>query len=152
MDGQRLLLHAADTRGRRSRWLRWPLRLLTLLFLLLLGPVGVLASGKLDLETPWQLAGRTSTGQAPDPKLERRAVVQVYGARIVRWRGAFGIHPWIAVKRAGENAYTTYQIIGWRARDGGDSLVTTTGTEPDTHWLAPIRNCWPSTAALRRRP
>ena len=120
---------------RRSRWLRWPLRLLALLVLLLLGPVGVLASGKLDLQTPWQFADRASTGQAPDPKVERRAVVQVYGARIVRWRGAFGIHPWIAVKRAGANAYTTYQIVGWRARGGGDSLVTTTGTEPDTHWF-----------------
>lgn len=48
-----------------------------------------------------------STVQASDPAVERRAVVQVDGAHIVRWRGAFGIHPWIAVKRAGVDHYTT---------------------------------------------
>jgi hypothetical protein len=100
-----------------------------------LGPVGVLASGTLDLRTPWQLAGNASTGQAPDPAIERGAVVQVYGARIVRWRGAFGIHPWVAVKRSGADHYTTYQIIGWRARNGGDALVTTNGSQPDRHWF-----------------
>ncbi len=108
---------------------------LGLLLLLLLGPIGVLASGKLDLATPWQRSSQASTGQAPDPAVERGAVVQVYGARIVRWRGAFGIHPWIAVKRSGADHYTTYQIIGWRARNGGEALVTTNGTQPDTHWF-----------------
>ena len=119
---------------RRGRWLRWPLRLLSLLLLLLLGPIGVLASGTLDMETPWQQTRSASTGQAPDPAVEGRAVVQVYGARTVRWRGAFGIHPWIAVKRAGADHYTTYQVVGWRARYGNDVLVTSTETQPDSHW------------------
>nr|WP_315427601.1 DUF3750 domain-containing protein [uncultured Albidiferax sp.] len=118
----------------RRGWLRWPLRLFSLFLLLLLGPIGVLASGTLDLQTPWQQTSHTSTGQAPDPAVERRAVVQVYGARTVRWRGAFGIHPWIAVKRAGADHYTSYQIVGWRAGNGNDVLVTSTGTHPDAHW------------------
>lgn len=139
---------APRSRYRWMRWLRWPLRLLALLALLLLGPIGVLASGTLDLRTPWQLATSSSTGQAPDPRVERRAVVQVYGARIVRWRGAFGIHPWIAVKRAGADRYTTFQIIGWRARAGGDALVTTTGTEPDSHWFG----AYPQLVAEHRGP
>lgn len=121
--------------GQRRPWLRWPLSLLGLVLLLLLGPIGVLASGQLDLHTPWQRTSHASTGQAPSPSKEHGAVVQVYGARIVRWRGAFGIHPWIAVKRSGADHYTTYQIIGWRALSGGDALVTTDGTQPDAHWF-----------------
>src|SRR5688572_18321884 len=84
-------------RKRVRCWARWALGFLCLLAMLMLGPIGVLASGNLDLDTPWHMRGRGSTGQAPDPAVERGAVVQVYGARIVRWRGAFGIHPWIAV-------------------------------------------------------
>ncbi|MBC7619874.1 MAG: DUF3750 domain-containing protein, partial [Candidatus Saccharibacteria bacterium] len=124
----------ANPVGTSRRWLRWPLRLLGLLVLLLLGPMGVLASGTLDLNTPWQHTRSASTGQAPDPAVERSAVVQVFGARTVRWRGAFGIHPWIAVKRAGAGHYTTYQIVGWRAQRGSDVLVTSTVTQPDTQW------------------
>ncbi len=116
------------------RWLRWPLRLLGLVCVLLLGPVGVLASGTLDMQTPWHQARSDSTGQAPDPAVERRAVVQVYGARTVRWRGAFGIHPWIAVKRAGADHYTTYQIVGWRALQGREALVSSRSTQPDARW------------------
>ena len=108
---------------------------LGLLTLLMLGPIGMLAFGDLDLDTPWHLTSRKSTMQAPDPAVERGAVVQVYGARIVRWRGAFGIHPWIAVKRAGAERYTTYHIVGWRARHGGDALVASEVDTPDTQWF-----------------
>lgn len=121
-------------RRRMPRWSRWTLGFLCLLALLMLGPIGVLASGNLDLDTPWHLTSRESTGQAPDPSIERGAVVQVYGARIVRWRGAFGIHPWIAVKRAGSDLYTTYHIVGWRARRGGDALVSSAVRTPDMLW------------------
>lgn len=121
-------------RKRMPRWARWPLGFLCLVATLMLGPIGVLASGDLDLDTPWHLRSRGSTGQAPDPAVERGAVVQVYGARIVRWRGAFGIHPWIAVKRAGDALYTTYHIVGWRARRGGDAMVTNEVEAPDMLW------------------
>ena len=118
----------------RSLWLRLPLWLVAMVALLLLGPIGVLASGKLDLQTPWSSAGRDSTRQAPDARVERGAVVQVYGARTVRWRGAFGIHPWIAVKRAGAERYTIHHILGWRTRYGGDALVASEVDAPDTQW------------------
>ncbi len=135
--------------GRPGRaWLRALLALLTLVALLLLGPIGVLASGTLDLDTPWHQSDRSATGQAPDPALETQAVVQVYGARTVRWRGAFGIHPWIAVKRAGAPTYTTWQIVGWRARDGGDALAESRSETPDTHWYG----AWPQRLADHRGP
>jgi Protein of unknown function (DUF3750) len=130
------------------RWLRWPFRLLALVLMLLLGPVGVLAFGDLDLDTPWYQTRRDSAGLAPDPALTPEAVVQVYGARTVRWRGAFGIHPWIAVKRSGEPSYTTYQVIGWRARDGGDALVVSRAEQPDARWFG----AQPQLLAERRGP
>ena len=119
----------------RCVWLRWPLALVGLVVLLLMGPIGVLAFGNIDLTSPWYRTNRDSTGQAPDPAVVREAVVQVYGARTVRWRGAFGIHPWIAVKRANADKYTTYQKIGWRAYRGGDAVVRTDVDMPDTRWF-----------------
>jgi hypothetical protein len=108
--------------------------LLGLVALLLVGPLSVMASGQVDLATPWYATRQDRAGLAPDPGAERGAVVQVYGARAVRWRGAFAIHPWIAVKSEGATAYTTYQVIGWRAMRGGRALVITEGAEPDRHW------------------
>jgi hypothetical protein len=136
------------------RWRRALISLVALaglLALLLAGPLSVMASGTVDLSTPWYAARQDRTGQAPDPALERQAVVQVYGARAVRWRGGFAIHPWIAVKRERATAYTTYQVIGWRAMRGGQALVTTEGAEPDRHWYGAPRSCWSSIAALTRR-
>ncbi len=46
----------------------------------------------------WRTASRQPTGIAPDPQIERQAIVQVYGARAYSWRGYFGIHTWIATK------------------------------------------------------
>jgi hypothetical protein len=119
----------------RAGWRRWSAAVGGLLALLLLGPLGVLALGDLDLQTPWHQARNDSTGYAPAPQQAQEAIVQVYGARTVRWRGAFGIHPWIAVKRAGASEYTTYQVIGWRALRGGDAVVATQTESPDTRWF-----------------
>lgn len=123
------------TTQRRQRWLRWPAALAVVVMLLLTGPFGVLAFGDIDLQTPWHQTRRESTGQAPDPAVVREAVVQVYGARTVRWRGAFGIHPWIAVKRSNANSFTTYQKIGWRAYRGGDAVVASDTRAPDAYWF-----------------
>src|SRR5690606_11235955 len=95
----------------------------------------VLASGDVDLGPGWRAASRGSSGQAPDPAHESNAVVQVYGARTVRWRGAFGIHSWIAVKRAGASEYTTYQVIGWRAYRGLSAVDARRGAVPGARWF-----------------
>ena len=123
----------------RGRRLRRAARLglaaaIGLLTLLLAGPLSVMASGRVDVATPWYARQQGRAGLAPDPAAERGAVVQVYGARAVRWRGAFAIHPWIAVKPEGASAYTTYQVIGWRAMRGGRALVIHEDAEPDRYW------------------
>ena len=46
----------------------------------------------------WRNASREPTGIAPNPKLVRDAIVQVYGARTVGVKGYFGVHTWVAVK------------------------------------------------------
>lgn len=102
--------------------------------LLLLGPLAVLAFGEVDPDRPWYEGRRDPMGLAPDPATVQEAVVQVYGARTVRWRGAFGIHPWIAVKRSGASEWTTYQLIGWRSLRGGDGVVVSSTDEPDRRW------------------
>jgi hypothetical protein len=125
--------------GGNGRRLRLAVRLLAaflmLMLVLLAGPIAVLASGSVDLGPGWRAASRGSSGQAPDPALDLAAVVQVYGARTVRWRGAFGIHSWIAAKRTGESEYTTYQVIGWRAYRGLSAVDIRHGAVPDGHWF-----------------
>ena len=135
-------------RERLRRRLRWPLRLLALVGLLLLGPLAVLAFGGLDLDTHWSAASRESTGQAPDPAAERAAVVQVYGARAHRWRGAFGVHTWIATKREGADRYTVHHVIGWNVYRGRSAVVTSEGIAPDFRWFG----AWPELLADRRGP
>ena len=62
----------------------------------------------------WRTASRDSAGMAPDPQENLEAVVQVYGADAWGWRGWFAIHTWIAAKRTREDAYTVYDVVGWR--------------------------------------
>jgi hypothetical protein len=103
------------------------------LALLLAGPALMSAWGQ-SARPDWRTASREPVGLAPDPAAAPQAMVQVYGARAVSWRGAFGVHTWIAVKPSGAAEWRSYQIIGWRARWGGDALVVTDGP-PDRRWF-----------------
>jgi hypothetical protein len=124
--------------ARLGAWLRWPAWFAGIMVALLIGPLGIVASGRVDLGTQWRSASRDTSGQAPDPAVETGAVVQVYGARTVRWRGAFGIHSWIAVKRSGAAEYTNYQVLGWRAYRGGRAVDVRRGAIPDGHWFGEV--------------
>jgi len=130
----------------RSRWIRWPLRALLLVPLFLLGPIGVLAFGGLDLNTHWNRAGTASTGLVPAPQHEPDAVVQVYGARAYSWRGAFGIHTWIATKRPDADHYLVYQVIGWNLYRGRSTVTVSRVERPDFSWF----NAGPELLAERR--
>lgn len=119
---------------RRAWWVRALRAVIGTVLLLLIGPLAVLALGDVDLERPWYAGSQDRVGLAPDPAAVHEAMVQVYGARTVRWRGAFGIHPWIAVKRSGATEWTTYQMIGWRSLRGGDGVVESNTDAPDRRW------------------
>lgn len=120
---------------KRGSWLKWPLRAIALVAVMLLGPLGVLAFGDLDLDTHWSVASRASSGQAPDPSSEPAALVLVYGARAHNWRGAFGIHTWIATKRHNAAQYTVYQVIGWNVYRGRPAVAVRHGA-PDLLWFS----------------
>ncbi len=81
----------------------------------------------------WRTASRESAKMAPDPLTTDEAVLQVYGARTWGWRGWFAIHTWIAAKHTGEQSYTVYEVIGWRASRGLPALRIEKDL-PDRYW------------------
>lgn len=80
-------------------------------------------SGQLSAQD-WRTASREPAGLAPDPAATPEPVVQVYAARAVGWRGYFGVHTWIAVKPANADAFTVHEVLGYRLRRAGTSVVS----------------------------
>jgi hypothetical protein len=72
----------------------------------------------------WRTASREPAGLAPDPASTPEAVIQVYSARAVSWRGWFGVHTWIAVKPSNAAEFTVHEVMGWRLRRTGTALVS----------------------------
>jgi hypothetical protein len=93
---------------------------------------GCLADGRGGV--PWYEARRDPTGLAPDPATTSEAVVQVYAARAVSWRGVFSVHTWFAVKPTGAERYTRYEVLGFGVANGAPAIrVDRTG--PDNYWF-----------------
>jgi len=98
------------------------------------GPILAVATGKARLDADWRTASRESAGIAPSPREHPDAVVQVYAARALGWRGAFGVHTWISVKERGASAYRVYEVIGWRHYHGLPA-VSISRRAPDGLWF-----------------
>ncbi|MCB1907353.1 MAG: DUF3750 domain-containing protein [Rhodocyclaceae bacterium] len=111
-------------------------RALAALALVFLAPVtaGVASHLLQDRAVDWRTARRDSAGMAPDPATTPEAVVQVYAARAFRWRGAFGVHTWIAAKPSGARRYTRYEVMGFGLRHGNSAVRIHSGT-PDAYWF-----------------
>jgi len=90
--------------------------------------------GRSVVAQDWRTASHAPMGLAPDPATTNEAVVQVYGARTWGWRGNFGVHTWVAVKPAEADAYTVYEVIGWRLHRGGSALAIH-DRGPDERWF-----------------
>lgn len=82
----------------------------------------------------WRTANRGPAGLAPDPATTPEAVVQVYAARTVGWRGYIGVHTWVAVKRSNAQAFTVHEVIGYRLRRTG-TVVVSSNRHADGHWF-----------------
>lgn len=107
------------------------------LWLLALSLLPVLVSGWVfgrPIGVPWPLARRDPTGLAPDPAMTPDAVIQVYAARAVSWRGIFSVHTWIAVKPEGAPHYSRYEVLGFGVA-GGAPAVRVDRMGPDNHWF-----------------
>lgn len=105
-------------------------------WLLLLPPL-LFAIAYFDHDTAggnWRYASREPVGLAPDPATTREAVVQVYAARAVSWRGYFGVHTWIAAKPTGADGYKVYEVLSWNLRRRG-STVDVSNRAPDGRWF-----------------
>ncbi|HRP97160.1 MAG TPA: DUF3750 domain-containing protein [Rhodocyclaceae bacterium] len=84
--------------------------------------------------TDWRTARRDSTGIAPDPARTDEAIIHVYVARAFRWRGAFGVHSWIAAKPQRASAYTRFEVMGFGVARGAPAVRVAPGV-PDGHWF-----------------
>lgn len=115
---------------RSSVFLKRGLALLFGYFVLALLFVGF--SGELGAQS-WRTASREPAGLAPDPATTREAVVQVYAARAVSWRGYFGVHTWIAVKPTGAEKFTVFELLGYQTRRTGNG-VRSSQRAADGYW------------------
>jgi len=86
-----------------------------IVLLLLVVPIGVSATKYFlgDRSVDWQIADRSSAGLLPPPETHPEALVRVYAARTVRWRGIFAVHTWIVVKARNAPRYTRYDYTAW---------------------------------------
>lgn len=102
--------------------------------LLFLAPIAISAAlyAINDNGRDWHAQDRSSAGLLKPAAEQREAVVRVYAARTVRWRGIFATHCWIVIKPAGANDYTRYDYTAW----GGPIRVN--GFVADGRWFGRI--------------
>src|ERR1700756_1896331 len=55
----------------------------------------------------WQTADRSSAGLLPAAADRPEALIRIYAARTVRWRGIFAADTWIVLKERGADAIST---------------------------------------------
>ncbi len=79
--------------------------------------------------TGWQVADRSSIGLLPPARQHQGAVVRVFAAQTVRWRGIFAVHCWIVFKPEGAAGYTRYDYTAW------GEPIRMNGFEPDGRWF-----------------
>jgi hypothetical protein len=80
----------------------------------------------------WRTADRSSAGLLPEASQHPDAVIRVYAARTVRWRGIFAVHCWIVVKEQDAPRYTRYDYTAW-----GDP-IRMDGFVADGRWFGAI--------------
>ena len=85
-----------------------------------------------DRSADWQSADRSSAGLLPSPAEHPDALVRVYAARTVRWRGIFAVHSWIVVKERNAPRYTRYDYTAW------GEPIRINGFAPDGRWFGGV--------------
>ena len=101
---------------------------------LILAPMAVSFANYLlgDRGTNWQTADRSSAGLLPKPSDHPDALVRVFAARTVRWRGIFAVHTWIVVKERGADRYSRYDYTAW------GEPIRIDGFAPDGRWFGAV--------------
>jgi hypothetical protein len=81
----------------------------------------------------WRTADRSSIGVLPPPERNPGAVVRIFSAKTVRWRGILASHCWIVFKPAGAPSYTRYDYTAWSTLP-----IRMNGFEPDGRWFGQV--------------
>jgi hypothetical protein len=108
--------------------LKIALALFALFFLLPLGISAVIYQRD-GIGPGWWTADRGSAGLLPPAAQNPAAVVRIFAAPTVRWRGIFAVHSWVVFKPEGAGAYTRYDYTAW-----GDP-IRVNGFEADGRWF-----------------
>jgi hypothetical protein len=77
----------------------------------------------------WRSADRSSMGWLPSAQRQPGAVVRVFSARTVSWRGIAATHSWVVIKDANARAYERFDYTAWGAPIWKDRFV------PDGRWF-----------------
>lgn len=112
-----------------------PVKKFVFIFLLLIiGPLAVSTVSYLlgDRRGNWQVADRSSAGLLAKASDHPDALIRVYAARTVRWRGIFAVHTWIVVKERGAPRYSRYDYTAW-----GDP-IRVDGFAADGRWFGAV--------------
>lgn len=89
---------------------------LTAFLILLFAPIGVSAASYFMSDRAsanWSAADRSSAGVLPQASSNPQALVRIYAARTVRWRGIVAVHSWIVFKDKGASRYSRYDYTAW---------------------------------------
>lgn len=79
----------------------------------------------------WRAADRSSARLLP-PAERMPAVVRVFSARTVSWRGIVASHSWIVIKDPGAPSYERFDYTAWGPAIWKDRFV------PDGHWFGRV--------------
>jgi hypothetical protein len=109
-------------------------RYIFILVMLVLVPLAVSAAKYLlgDRRDNWQTADRSSAGLLPKAFEHPQALIRVFAARTVRWRGIFAVHTWIVVKERGASRYSRYDYTAW------GEPIRIDGFHADGRWFGAI--------------
>jgi hypothetical protein len=80
----------------------------------------------------WQIADRSSAGLLPQPSARPEAVVRIFAARTVRWKGIFAVHSWIVFKDRNAATYTRYDYTAW------GEPIRVNGFAADGRWFGEV--------------
>jgi Protein of unknown function (DUF3750) len=107
---------------------------LIVFLLLIVGPVVISAANYLigERRGNWQTADRSSAGLLPKASEHPDALIRVYAARTVRWRGIFAVHSWIIAKERAASGYTRYDYTAW------GEPIRVDGFAPDGRWFGAL--------------
>jgi hypothetical protein len=104
------------------------------LLLLFIAPITISTVKYLlgDRSVEWQTADRSSAGLLPSPAQHPDALVRVYAARTVRWRGIFAVHSWFVIKERNAPRYTRYDYTAW------GEPIRVNGFAADGRWFGDV--------------